>query len=363
MCRLLALIVLLIVTLNISRAGDSTVAGFEYELSINSRTDWKNYYGVAVKHSILNFSGGSLAKIPGDAVCYPVHMMISSTAHGIEAIAAKETALTPKPFYPQERSERFFQFDIRSLKLPPNGQIELSLNFKDATDVYVLRYREGQGLRLEAEDVHLGKIVMATVPEFVNLTQTEGKYVWQCNPLTISASKDGDPLWSKDTPMQGQPESISIVGKVLFIKTSRGHSFYVLKDTGELVFYDNSVMKGERPSDDIRALWRRDMGLTFSEREKRGFFRFIKAAVLLDDKESIPLLIQCVEDGQGLGEKCAAIAALEKFNGNPNLWPQTLPPPSSFFLKSVGMNRVFPENNAKAERKKWEEVFKDQLPH
>jgi hypothetical protein len=161
--------------------------------------------------------------------------------------------------------------------------------------------------------------------------------------------------------MQGQPEAISVLDKVLFVKTSAGHSFYVTKDLGELIFYDNSLMSGENPARDIRAIWRRDMGLTFSDREKRGFFRFIKAAVMLDDKESIPLLIECVEQAQGLGEKCAAIAALEKFNGDGKFWPESLPPPPSFFLKKVGIKRVFPADAAKAERQKWEEVFRDLL--
>jgi hypothetical protein len=84
--------------------------------------------------------------------------------------------------------------------------------------------------------------------------------------------------------------------------------------------------------------------------------------VILNDKSLIPLLFESIEKGFGLPDKCAAVAALEKFNGNPKLWLETpkLPPPS-YYLQAVGMNRVFPAEVARAERNRWERVFHDDI--
>jgi hypothetical protein len=226
-------------------------------------------------------------------------------------------------------------------------------------EVYSLRYREGEGLQLETVDSKFGEIDAANVREFVNITEIEGGHVWQCNPLTVTASKNGEFLWASDIPMQGQPESLSVLNNVLFIKTTGGHSFYVMKDTGELLLYADSVMLGKNALEDLLRLWR----IGFRDPVHRRLYRFIRAAVILNEKRSIPLLIKSIEAGQGVDVKCAAIAALEKFNGNPEYWPVHLPPPPKWppqdtFLKRVGWNRAVA---AKGERPRWERIFKDQL--
>lgn len=344
-------------------ADDARVPAFKYELSMSSRAQVKTYQGVRTEFKPLQFRGNSLKKIPGDAISYPVHVMCTSTEDGVDVVAVEESAVAPRPEYQPERPEKSFYFEVKSIRLDSEGKVPVRIRFKDATDLYSLRYVNGVGLQLEAIDVKFGRIIEAgMVPEFSTLTHREGDQLWQCNPLTVSASKAGKPHWVCDIPMRGQPEIFSVLENVLFVRTTAGHSFYIMKDNGELLLYDASVMSGKNPSDDVLRLWQRDMGLTYEEREKRGFFRFIKAAVMLDEKRSIPLMLECVEEGQGLGEKCAAIAALEKFNDNPAFWPASFPTPPSFFLKRVGMKRVFPAEAAKAEREKWERVFKEQLP-
>lgn len=343
-------------------ADDPQVSAFDYELSLASRPEGKTFLGIRSESKTLKVRVESVKKVPGGSIMYPVQVIVGNTPDGIDVNVAAESPFTPSSEpRAQELPERGFYFEINSLRLPDSELVPLRLRFKDATDVYGLRYSKGQGLSLESVDVGHGNIVAGKVPDFVNVKAVDGQRTYQCNPLTISATEADKPKWSTDVFMKGQPESISALNNVLFIKSTGGHSLYVMKDTGEILLYDSSVMSGKNPSDDVLALRESDMGLSFAEREKRGFFRFIKAAVLLDEKRSIPLMIRCVEDGFGLDEKCAAVAALEKFNGNPDLWPANFPLPPSYFLNRVGMNRVFPARNAKAEREKWENVFASYL--
>jgi hypothetical protein len=362
MPRILPALLLFFLWSPAASADDPQVSAFDYELSLTSRPEGKTFLGFRSETKILKVRVESVKKVPGGSVMYPVRLVVANTPDGIDVNVATESPFTPSSdLRAREYPERGFYFEVKSLQLPENELVPFRLRFKDATDKYSLRYSKGQGLQLEAVDVKHGKIVASKVSDFVNMKTVDGQLTYQCNPLTISAIEAGKPKWSTDVAMRGQPEGIAVLDKVLFVKSTGGHSFYVMKDTGEILLYDSSVMAGKNPSDDVLALWERDMGRTYAEREKRGFFQFIKAAVMLDEKRSIPLMIRCVEDGFGLGEKCAAIAALEKFNGNPTLWPPKFPPPPSYFLKAVGMNKVFPEANAKAERAKWEKVFASYL--
>jgi hypothetical protein len=364
MARNLCLMVILALQTGVAAAEDAalaatqeaTVRAYKYELSLKSRSEWTNHFGVSVEYKLLGFRGVSPGKVPGNGPSDNVFVTTTSTSDGIDAVATKSDSFVGKPKYPPEKPAKYFQFDIKSLQLKPDGWARVRFEFQDATDVFFLRYCPGEGLKLEPVNVAFGRTDVAIVPEFVNLITREGNCAWQCNSLTTSATKDGKPLWSTDLPMQGQPESMSVLDQLLFVKTTGGHSFYIRKDTGKMVFYDDSVMVGKNATDDILFLWHRDVGFTLQQRNKKGFYRFIRAAVLLDNKRFIPLLLECVEKGQGLPEKCAAVAALEKFNGNPDLWVD-----EGRLMEVVGMNRVFPAGAAKAERTKWETVFKDQL--
>ena len=280
------------------------VPALEYQLSLKSRSEWKSYFGVSVEYKLLDFRGASPEKIPGNSAGDLIFFTATSGVEGIDAVARNAESFVGKPMYPPQKPAKQFHFDIKSLQLMPGGWARVRFAFQDATDVFFLRYRSGEGLRLEPVDVAFGRIDKAILPDFVNLTKLDGDCVWQCNPLTTSAAKNGKPLWSSDLPMQGQPESMSVLDQVLFVKTTGGHSFYVFKDTGKLVFYDDSVMAGKNATDDILTLWQKDIGRTRQERNKKGFYRFINAAVLLNDKRFIPLLLECVEKGQGLPEKC-----------------------------------------------------------
>lgn len=361
MAKSLPGVILLILTVNGALADEPGVNAFKYEFSVRSYSAWTSHFGVSVEYKVLEFRGESIERIPGDAAGYQVFMKVSGSTGGVTASAREEMEFVGHPEYPPDKPQRSFHFQPKSIQLTSAGEAGVRLKFKDATDDYLLRYVKGEGLRLEEVNARFGKIVTSTVPEFVILKRAAGRYVWQCSPFAISATKDGIPLWSSDIPMEGLPEVMSVLDEVLFIKTTSGHSFYVLRDTGELVFYDGRKMSGNDPSDDILALWQREIDLAPYDLVRRGYFRFIRASVMLNEKRAIPLLIECIERGRDLNEKCAAIAALEKFNGNPGLWSSDYRLPPSYFLKKVGMKRVFPTEARKAERKKWENLFEEYL--
>ncbi|MEX2318159.1 MAG: hypothetical protein WD669_13455 [Pirellulales bacterium] len=341
-------------------ADDSQVTAFPYMLHMSSRSEWMRQVGaVRVEYKLLSFRGDSVARVPGSAKGHSVVIRASSTDEGVDLLATESVTYSPKPEYPRDKPETGFHFEIKSIVLSPEGMARLSLRFKDSTEDFRLRYIKDEGLRLEAVNAKFGDTASATVPEFVNLTATNGETLWQCNPLTISATKNGKVFWRADIPLQGRPEVLRELKKVLFVKSSAGHAYYILKETGELVLYDATAMAGNDPSDDLLKAWKDNLARTYAERQKVGFFRFIRAAVLLNERRAIPLLIECIDKGEGLEEKCAAIAALEKFNGRPEFWVAK-PGPSSFF-KKVGMDRVFPAEAMKAEREKWEVIFKGQL--
>jgi hypothetical protein len=336
-------------------ADEAGVSAFEYRLSAKYYSNAGTMLRTRAGSNRLAIIGESSKLVSGDSVFHIVETKMAKMVDTIEIRTVGETGFSPMPEYPSERPERHFRVEVTSLALPPDGLVRIRLMFRDATETLSLHYVKGEGLQLLVDQARFGKVDQGLIAEFANLEASENGITYQCNPLTTSASKDGQLLWSRDLAMPGQPESLRILKDVLFVTTTTGQSFYVMKNTGELVIFDTTVMGGKDPADDVLALWQRDMKRTFRERKKRGFFRYMRAAVMLNDRRTISLFIECVEKGQGLPEKCAAVAALERFNGNPALWV-TNPRPSEMLIR-VGMNRVFPADAAKAERLKWEAVF------
>jgi hypothetical protein len=343
---------------DLGKLPDATVAPFKYKLLLQFHPTQGYINRIITNANTLHLRGESVARIPGDTDTQFVAVQ-TTIGHGVIDIAAtKEIRITAMPFYPKDKPASIFRSETRRLCLSVNNDVRVRIRFKDATDHYVLRYADGQGLRLEPIVTVSGTADAESAPEFRLLKRSNGEIEWHCNSLTVWATTGGKVLWSTDTEMEGQPKNMSVLDDVLFVTTTANHSFYVRKDTGEVAFYDKSVLPGKDSMDEILTLGRENMAL---EGKRRSLSRFIIAAVVLNDRRSIPFLIDCVEKGFGLPEKAMAIAALEKFNGNSELWEPKNPTPGHNHLHWVGMDRVYPNENRQAEIAKWRQVFADEL--
>lgn len=343
---------------DLGKLPDATIAAFKYKLMLQFQPTQGYINRISTNANILRLRGESLARIPGEA---PTQFVVVKTTigHGVIDIAAtEELGITAMPVYPKDKPASTFRSDMRKLCLSVNDDVQMRIRFRGATDHYVLRYADGQGLRLESIATVSGTADAKSVSEFKVLKRSDDEIEWHCNPLTMWATTGGKVLWSTDAEMEGQPKSMSVLDDVLFVTTTTDHSIYVRKDTGEIVFYDKSVLPGKNPVDEILTLGRENMAI---DGPRRSLSRFITAAVVLNDRRAIPFLIDCVEKGFGLPEKAMAIAALEKFNGNPEFWKPKNPKPGEMHLRWVGMGRVYPNENRQAEIAKWRKVFADEL--
>jgi hypothetical protein len=343
---------------DLGKLPDATIAAFKYKLLIQFQP-MQGYIGrISTTANMLYLRGESLERIPGDA---PTQFVVVKTTigHGvIDIVATEEISITAMPVYPKDKPASIFRSEMRKLCLSENDDVRVRIRFKDAIDHYVLRYSEGHGLRLESVATVSGTEDAKSVSKLTVLKRSENEFQWHCNPLTIWATTGGKVLWSTDAEMEGQPKSMSVLDDVLFVTTTADHSIYIRKATGEIAFYNKSVLPGKDPMDEILTLGRENMAV---DGPRRSLTRFITAAVVLDDRRAIPFLIDCVEKGFGLPEKAMAIAALEKFNGNPEFWKPKNPEPGETHLHWVGMGRVYPNEKRQVEIARWRKVFADEL--
>lgn len=336
------------------------------------------------QHDILAIAGESLKRVPGGSGMRITEIKVKETDDGYEGVAIKESGFSPKPLYPPDQPERVFWFDISSLCFQTSNERTLTLRFMDAIDTYRLRYADGEGLHVEAIKLEAGSIDPVVVRDFKNLSLAEGDEVWQCNVITTSGARDGKLLWKNDIAMEGQPDAIESLGRVLRIHTTAGCTLMVLKETGEVLLYSPRVLKNDDPWLDIvssyeaelanadqvkryqaeRLAWRQvgpkpawvdDPSLRPSKVKLASHYPFIRAAALLEDRRSIPKLIDLVGNGFGLQQRAAAIAALEKINGDATAWNEAKHP--GLFLGPVSMDRVYPKQNGIAEQEKWRAIF------
>jgi hypothetical protein len=343
---------------DLGKLPDATVDLFKYKLFLQFQPSQGYINRISTKANILRLRGESLARIAGEAPTQLVNVK-TTIGHGVIDIAATEVVrIAAMPAYPKDKPESMFRSEIRNLCLSGNDEVRVRIRFKDATDHYVLRYADGQGLRLDSIATVSGTTDAKSVPEFRVLKRSDDNIEWHCNPLTMWATTGGKVLWSTDAEMEGQPKTMSVLDDVLFVTTTADHSIYVRKDTGEVAFYNKSILPGKDPVDEIVTLGRENMAL---DGPRRSLSRFITAEVVLNDRRAIPFLIDCVEKGFGLPEKAMAVAALEKFNGNPEFWKPKNSKPGENHLHWVGMWRVYPNENRKAEIGKWRKVFADEL--
>jgi hypothetical protein len=340
-----------------------SVSVFKYRLSIQPVAT-QGYIiqgrinGVSTKSTMLSFRAESPERVPGDA---PAKFVAFKTTVGdglVDLAADRQYVGSGRPEYPPDKPAAMFRCEVRHLVFV-NNEVRLRIRFQDDAKRYLVRYEDGKGLKLSGLDPDaLVQDEAHSVPDFVILSEVDDGITWYCNPLTTWATKGDKLLWSIDVPMEGQPTSLKIVGDVLFVTTTAGHSFYMRKDSGELAFYDKSIMAGVDPIDEVLALGRANMNI---KNKRRSLARFIYAAVILNDRRAIPFLIECVENGDGIPVKTMAVAALEKFNGNPEVWKPKDPKTGSVNFQMAPMSRVFPTENRQAEIAKWRKVFAEEL--
>jgi hypothetical protein len=94
---------------------------------------------------------------------------------------------------------------------------------------------------------------------------------------------------------------------------------------------------------------------------RKSLARFIYASVILDDRRSIPFLIDCIEKGDMVPVKSMAVAALEKFNGNPEYWKPIDPKTGTVNWAMVPWSRVMNADQRKLETEHWRKVFAHEL--
>jgi len=341
---------------------ESSIDRFEYELSLQA-VMMQGYImpghwnGVITKSTQLRLRGESPERIPGGARMKLVEVHITPGYGIIDMVVTREHSFIGKPIYPPDKPAAMFRTEHRKLVLM-NDKSYLRIRFKDSTDYFVLRHDIGKGLRLEALSGAQAQVDADSIPDFRVIRHSESEIVWHSNPLSTWATQGDELLWATDVPMEGQPESMSAVGDLLLITTTASHSFYIRKDSGEVVFYEKSILPGKDPADEVITLGRERMLIAPNH---RSLARFITAVAMLDDRRAITFLIDCIEAGDGLPTKAMAIAALEKFNGNPLLWSPEDPKPGQGHLHWVGMDRVYPNENRAREIARWKEVFADEL--
>lgn len=343
---------------------EAMVDSFVYQLSLKAASmqgyvNPRTYNSVVVTDAtVLSLTADSPERTPGSG---PTKIVMVKTKVGdglIDIAATEEGTLDGTPKYPPDKPAATLRSELNRLLLV-NDEVRLRLRFRDATHHYLIRYENGTGLRilpLAAAKDH--RVVEGVIPEFKLVTASDVKTTWHCNAITTWATEDEKVLWSVDIPIQGQPSRMTIVGDVLFVTTTAGHSFYVLKDTGKIVFYDKAVLLGQDPMKEILDLGR--LNMEFDDK-RQSLPRYIYAAVTLNDRRSIPFLIDCIKQGRSFTEMAMAIAALEKFNGNPDFWSPKAGEPGAVFYHSVSRDRIWRKEHRDAEIAKWREVFAAEL--
>lgn len=337
---------------------EAKIAAFKYKLSIQSIALQGFTGGISTNSNTLRFRGESLKRIPGDARMQFVEVKTTIDRGLIDIVPTREFALDGRSANLPDKPASTFESEVRRLRFAKNDEVRVRVRFKDGSDQYSLRYRDGMVLELTPLATVNGRVDAGSLREFANLTQSVDGTDWHCNCLSTWATTGDKVLWSTDVQMEGQPKTMSVLKDVLFVTTTAGHSFYTHKDTGEIAFYDKTTLPGKAPLDEILTLGRENMATVGKQRSLQ---RYIVAAVVLNDRRAIPFLIDCIDKGFGLQTKASAVAALEKFNGNPDLWAPKNPRPGEMHLHWVGMNRVYPDENRQAEMAKWRKVFADDL--
>lgn len=348
----------------------SPIEGFPFTLQLSALTDsdrspYGHYHDLRVDGMQLRLGGFSPNQIPGDQECKFIETKVRFGPGLIDVWATKESGHTPMPMYPAWRSEKGIHVSrLQPVWIPPDRPMYLRLRFKDSTELFALvldsrgrlqvaaiHCRYGMAALRSINGTHKGKPAKGSIP-FAHVECTEGEITYQCNPTGIFAAKGNQLLWTRQLKIEGQPKSIQVVGKTLFVTTTSEHSFYCKKSDGELLFYAvEEVLAGKDPCAEILALGRklkkRDDVMDFQD----SMPRVIEGLVELQDKRGIPFLIECIDTS----ERAMAIAGLEKFNGEPWYWDAHPARPGPH-AQGVETARLSLEG-LRAEKAKWRNTF------
>jgi hypothetical protein len=256
--------------------------------------------------------------------------------------------------------EKWFELPLKTLSFPKDRPVYLRLRFRDADEYYALTVEPGKGLRLVRVKANFGTIRNDSISKFTILEAREGERVFQCDNLSVFAREGQKTVWSRHIPLGGAPKEFRVVGKTLFVLSTEGHSLYVRKSDGKIIFYHDKPLAGKSPWDEILVIAQRDYTEAdpWKGTELSGY---MASAALLEEKRAAPFLMECIEKGYGLTERWYAVAVLEHLNGNSVLWKQLREgqpwDPVDEERGPWSIDRVYPDAAARAEVQKWEKVF------
>jgi len=330
------------------------VDAFGFEIAVEASE--KEEYGMPWQQVLLSVR--SAKAVPSDAGYFAIQFS-KSIRPGLIDITATElrhvsTALIPRTMF----AEKMAQIRLETLPFVTDRPIYVRLRFRDAEEYFALAFRPAQGVRLVPIKAAFGKVTKESLKDVANLEAKGGQRIYQCDNLQIVAHENCKDLWTRRIPLRGTPKQFRIVEDMLFVLSSDGHSLYVRKSDGKIVYYHTSALAGKSAWDEVLAVTLENYKL--HEPGKSELSRAIGVAALLKEKRAAPFLIECVEKGNGLPERWWAVAALEHLNGNSTHWKalgEGQPWDAMGRSGEWDISRVYPDSAMKAEVEKWEKVF------
>jgi hypothetical protein len=279
--------------------------------------------------------------------------LLDMTAKEVEFVVRNDDRRKPAPAHTA-------YIRLRDLHMPADRPTYIRLRFRGADEYFALTFQRGRGLRLVPVKSRFGLVKGGRLADYDIRDVTEGTRLYRCDNQGIVAHDGAKELWNRRIPLKGAPKEFRVVGDTLFVSSTGGHSLYVRKRDGKIVYYHEGVLAGKDPWAEVLELARE----RYRRAEKdsgANLYQAIGAAALLNDKRAAPFLIECLDKGYGLSEKWWAVAALETLNGDPRYWKAMREgqpwDPASPDEPTEGMdeNRVY--KNLAAEVRKWEKVF------
>lgn len=331
----------------------SPVEPFGFTISLESEQE--HQYLMPWQAIILTVQAAEMVR--GEVGTSSVEVSVSRRP-GLIDITAKAVR---RPFESSEPCEpvpaKSLRVRLQDLRLPADRPAYVRLRFRDADEYFALTFEPGRGLRLSPVKNKFGKVQGSAIKEYNILEAAEGTRAYRCDNQGIVARDGAKDLWARRIPLKGAPKEFRVVGSTLFVSSTGGHSLYVRKGDGKIVYYHEGVLAGKAPWEEVLEAAREAYRREVKEGDAR-LSRYIGAAALLDEKRAAPFLIECLEKGYGLTERWWAVAALEHLNGNPEPWKglgEGQPWDPLGRPGEVDYDRVY--KGLTAEVRKWEKVF------
>jgi hypothetical protein len=349
----------------------SPIEGFPFTLQLSALTDGghsPHYHELRVDGMQLHINGSSPNQIPGDKESRAIETKVQFGPGLIDIWATNEFEYTPMPEYPAWRSEKgIYGPRLKPVWIPPDRPVYVRVRFKDSTELFALVLDSRGRLQIAEVQCRHGKAALRSSDgmyykgkgkgssrsvSFTHVECTEGEITYQCNPTGVFAASGNKLLWTRQLKIEGQPKSIHVVDKTLFVTTTADHCFYCNKSDGELLFYAvEEVLAGKDPCMEILQLGRKLKDRDALKDFQDSMERVIEGLVELEDKRAIPFLIECIDTTA----RTMALAGLEKLNGEPWYWDAHTPRPGPH-AQGIERERLTPEGH-RAEREKWRKAF------